>query len=473
MPARRIAATSLTWLPVGLAQDRPVYQALADALAADIRAGRLRAGDRLPTQRALARALGLHVTTVGKAFAEAARRGLVEGTVGRGSFVRARAGDLPRALRAPDGAPLIDFNFNLPAADPGLLDAGPVLAALGADGTRAPLATGYVPRGLPEHRAAGVRWLARSRATVHVDRVLVCGGAQQAMALALSNLVAPGDVVLADEVTYPGLATLVGLLRARLIGVTGDARGMLPEALAEAALANRARVVFTLPNVHNPTGLVWDEARRAEIVAVARRHGLQIVEDDSYGFLLGAPPPPLAALAPERTWFVASTAKALTPGLRIGYLAVPDQGAASAALLERVSETVAALGWMAAPLMAEIATRWIEDGTADAVVAAKRREIAARRELFDRLCGAGASASHAASGHLWLTLRPPWRGAALAARARDEGLALAPAEVFVTERARVPQAVRVCIGTPPTRSQCEQGLEILARVLQGAPAGLA
>jgi DNA-binding transcriptional MocR family regulator len=343
---------------------------------------------------------------------------------------------------------------------------------LAADPRRAPLATGYLTLGLAEHRAAGAAWMARSVAPADADRVLVCGGAQQAMMLALSLLVEPGDAVLVDEVTYPGIKTLADLLRLQLVGVPGDAEGMAPDALAAAARRDRARVVYTLPNLHNPTGAVLGEERRAALVEVARRHGLSLIEDDTYGFLLADPPAPLAALAPERTWFVSSTSKALSPGLRIGYLAVPDAGAGTAALLDRVAAQVTAVGWMAAPLMGEIATRWIEGGAADRVVAAKRAEVAARRTVFARLFGAGASASHPTSCHLWLPLPEPWRGASFAARARERGVAVAPAEVFVSERARLPRAVRVAIGTPSTRAECEHGLARLAGLLAGAPTSL-
>lgn len=462
----------VTWAPAALTQDRPLYMALADALAADVRTGDLRSGDRLPTHRALARALGVHVMTVSRAYAEAARRGLVEGEVGRGTFVRGRASELPAALRGGDGAALIDLNFNVPLADPAWLDCGAVLAELARDPRRAPLATGYVTLGLPEHRAAGAAWMARAGAPADAERVLVCGGAQQAMTLALSLLGEPGQVVLVDEVTYPGIKTLADLLRLQLVGVPGDGEGLLPDALASAARRNRSRVVYTLPNLHNPTGLVMSAGRRHEVAEVARRHGLSILEDDTYGFLLERPPAPLAALAPERTWFVSSTSKALAPGLRIGYLAVPDEGAGTPALLDRVAAQVTAVGWMAAPLMGEIATRWIEGGAADRIVAAKRKEIAARRALFERLCGERATASHPSSCHLWLELPEPWRGATFAARARERGVALAPAEAFVSERARLTRAVRVAIGTPSTRAECERGLIVVAELLAGAPTSL-
>lgn len=464
--------SSTSWCPSAWAEGRPVYQALADCLAADVRAGRLRPGDRLPTHRALAAALGLHVMTVSRGYAEAARRGLVEGTVGRGTFVRGRASEVPSAWRGSDGAEPVDLAFNVPLADPSLLAAGPVLADLAADPRRVPLATGYVTRGLPEHRAAGADWMGRSGAQVHADRVLVCGGAQQAMTLALSVLVEPGDVLLVDEMTYPGIKTLAALLRLRLVGVPGDHGGMLPDALGKAAVRNRSKVVYTLPNLHNPTGVVLSTERRVALAEVARHHGLTVLEDDTYGFLLAEPPPPLVSLAPERTFFVTSTSKALAPGLRIGYLAVPDQGGDTAPLLDRVSGAVTAVGWMAAPLMGEIVTRWIDDGTVDRVVAAKRREVAARRKLFDRHIGKDASASDGRSCHVWLPLPEPWRGADLVAAAAERGVALSSAEAFVSERARLSRAVRVCIGTPATRAECERGLLLLAELLAGAPMGL-
>lgn len=457
------------WRPQTLDDSRPVYVALADALAEDLRAGRLQPGERLPTHRQLAAALGVNVVTVTRGYAEAARRGLVEGTVGRGTFVRQRAEDRPALLRPAEGPPLIDFHFNLPSTDPSWLDLGPVFQDFAARPEQVPLFTGYLTHGLPEHRAAGARWIETAGVPADVDRVLVCGGAQQAMTLALSVLTRPGDAVLVERLTYPGMAALAGVLGLRPVPVPMDAEGLDPGAVGDLAERSGARVLYTMPTLHNPTGAVLSAERRRALVALARERDLALVEDDTYGFLCAQAPPPLAALAPERTWFVAATSKSLAAGLRIGYLQVPDPGDGGGSLVERTAAQVTAVGWMAAPVMAEIVARWIDTGAAERVIAGKRREVAARRALFDRLCGDARTESHPSSAHVWLPLESGWRAADAVARARERGLALASGEAFSVGGSPPEEALRVCLGTPPTRKQCERGLALLADLLAEGP----
>jgi len=182
------------WCPQGLPEGTPLYVAIADALASDLADGRLRAGDRLPTHRALAANLGVNVMTVTRGYAEAARRGLVEGEVGRGTFVRAQGRSAREFLEAPGEARVVDFHFNLPAGDPSILDVEGTLAELSAEpGTAARLTfSGYAAAGLEEHREAGADWLARSGVDAAAERTLVTGGAQHAMTLACATLASPG-----------------------------------------------------------------------------------------------------------------------------------------------------------------------------------------------------------------------------------------------------------------------------------------
>lgn len=446
-----------------------MYVAIADALAADIRGGLLRPGDRLPTHRDLARTLGVNVVTVTRGYAEAARRGLVEGTVGRGTFVRSGARDRPAVLQEGSGPPLIDFNFNIPVTDPLLLDAGALFASFAEEPEQAHLFTGYQTHGLPEHRAAGAGWISRSGVAAEVDRVLVCGGVQHAMTLVLSVLARPGDVVLTEAQTYPGIKSLAGLLGLTLVAVASDEGGLLPDALEAACAAPNVAALYTMPTIHNPTGVQLAADRRQAVVEIVRRHHVAVIEDDSFGFLCAQPPPTLASLAPEQTWYIAGTSKSIAPGLRIGYLLVPDVGPGTAALVDRTAARVTAVGWMAAPLMAEIATRWIEGGAADEVVARKRREVAARRQLFDQICSAATTPSHRESPHVWLPLPVPWRADEFVGQARSRGVALAQASAFTVGAAQPPPAVRVCLGTPPTRRLCKQGVSLLAQLLEGQP----
>lgn len=451
------------WRPSKLSPRGPVYLAIADALALDLEAARLKPGERLPTHRDLARALGVNVVTVTRAYAEAARRGLVEGHVGRGTFVRALA-ERPRTSPERGGrAGAIDLSQNQIALDPRSLDTAALVASMG-ERVEAALQAGYQPAGQREHRAAGASWLARAGLRVGPERVLVTSGGQQALAVVFAAFAKAGDTVLVEELTYAGVKSLAALFRLRLVPVAIDAQGILPEALEEACLRGNPKLLYCMPNLHNPTGVVLPAERRERIARLAERFDLLVLEDDASGFLLESPPPPIAALVPERGLFVTSLSKSLAPGLRVGYLAAPERE------FERLLHTQAALTWMTPTLTAGLASTLIQNGDLLRVAERKRAEIRRRRTLFDGVLGHLETPSHPDSPCLWVTLPEPWRGEEFVAAAEREGVLVSAAETFLVSRAHTPHAARLCLGTPGSRAEVEAALARLAKLLEGVPA---
>ncbi|MBX6321736.1 MAG: PLP-dependent aminotransferase family protein, partial [Rhodospirillaceae bacterium] len=291
------------WVPQLSGRSGPRYVAIAEALAEDVRGGRLRPGDRLPTHRELAYRLGVTVGTVTRAYAEAERRGLVRGEVGRGTYVLGPPAAMPwqaargRTEAAPPAS--IDLSTNIAWPGDAEADLARTLARL-AEGDLAGL-LGYQPAGaLPAHRAAAAAWIALERGMpVAPEQVLVTGGGQQAMAVALTALARPGDLVLTEQLTYPGMRVLANRLHLRLQGVAMDEDGLIPEAFAAACRAGAPRVLYCMPSVQNPTGALMPEARRRAIAEIALDHDVAIVEDDVYGFLAPDGPAPLSVHAPR------------------------------------------------------------------------------------------------------------------------------------------------------------------------------
>ena len=158
-----------------------------------------------------------------------------------------------------------------------------------------------------------------------------------------------------------------------------------------------------------------------------------------------------------------STSKSMAGGMRIGYLAAPER------MVEPLSTSLRATVWMAAPLMAEIASEWIRDGTADRLVEQKRAESAARQELAARALEGFEFDAHPLSFHLWLHLPEPWRSSEFTMQLRRKGVAVTPSEAFVPGRVEAPHAVRVCLGAPRSRAHLESGLAVVGEVLRGTP----
>lgn len=448
------------WRPELSDAPMPRYLAIADALARDLGNGRLSPGMRLPTHRDLADTLGVTVGTVTRAYAEAARRGLISGEVGRGTF--ARAPDIPSSPPRSDGA-LIDLSPNHPPA-PDLEVQRALADTLRAVAGVAHLQTllSYPPEGgLPSHRAAGAEWIARAGVPADPADVLVTNGIQHAMTAVLAALVQPGDVLLTESLTYGGLKALAGLLHFRLQGLALDEHGLRPDAFEAACRSGAAKVLYCVPTLHNPTTSVMPLARRHEIVAIARHHGVTLIEDDVHGLLLPDAPPPLAALAPEQTHYLTGTAKCLAPGLRIGFVRAPS------ARVARIAASIRTTTWMAAPLMAEVIATWVRDGTAARVVAARRIEAIARQALAGRLLARWTVQTQDHAHHLWLHLPEPWRSDTFADEAGRRGVRVTPASAFLVGRGNAPAAVRVCLGAARDHAQLEQGLSLLADVLEG------
>jgi DNA-binding transcriptional MocR family regulator len=445
------------WLSRVERGEGPIYLAVLRALEAAIRAGELHPGDQLPPQRAVAELLGVDFTTVTRAYSAARSRGLVEGAVGRGTFVSARALD--------DDPGLADLSMNLPPPPDGLS-----LGALLRDATNAVLqrtdaATlmSYHPgAGTLGQKAAGARWLAPCLGEVAPERVLVSQGAQTALAAALAALTRPGDAVVVEPLTYPGLKAAAGQLGLRLVSCATDAEGLRPEALRRICAEQAPAALYLVPTLQNPTALTMPSGRRREVADVAQASGLWIIEDDPYSRLLDAPPPAVATFAPARTVYVSTLSKCLSPGLRLAYVVCPEGLVAA-----RVAESLRAIGLMPPPLTAAVVTAWIRDGAADELLAGVRREARARR-------AAAALALPEAQGepesiHVWLPLPAVWRPESLRLAAQEQGLSLVTAEAFAVGPEHE-TGVRISLGGPARRAVLAEALNTVAGLLRQAPA---
>jgi DNA-binding transcriptional MocR family regulator len=443
--------TGLEWAAGVRGQQGPIYVAVVQALEAAMRSGRLHAGDRLPPQRALAASLGVDLTTITRAYALAHSRGLIEATVGRGSFVR----------QLPDEADpvLVDLRMNLP---PPPLDmslsallrntADDILAASDASMLMA-YSSGF---GTAGQRVAGAQWLAPGLEAVSADRVLIAPGAQAALAATLAAVAQPGDKIVSEALVYPGLIDIAKRLGLTLIACPSDVDGLRTDALADLCERHRPAAVYVTPALHNPTTSTLPPTRRAALADLARKQGFWIIEDDPYSLLLGGHLSAVAAYAPDRTVHIATLAKTLTPGLRVAYLVAP------ARLIEALSDSLRALVVMPSPLMTAIATRWIQEGVAAELLEAVRAEAAARREIAARVLPAAVGARH--SIHVWLPLRDGASAGRLKAAAAAQGLALLTDDAFAVGDAH-PAGARISFGGPSQRSVLEKGLRALAGLI--------
>ncbi|MEO5325620.1 PLP-dependent aminotransferase family protein [Mesorhizobium sp. CC13] len=450
--------TASTWSPSISKASGPLYLTIADALAVDIASGRLPAGTRLPPQRTLAEQLGIDFTTVSRAYTEARRRGLIEGRVGQGTYVRSRrpAG----TASTPSG--LVDMSMNLPPRFDELDLATRMwdeISDLRGDNGLELLMRYQEAGGTSRDRAAGGTWLAPRLGEIATGRLLVCPGAQGALLSLLGTLAGPGETICAEALTYPGLLAAAEHLRIRVSAVAMDSAGIIPEAFAEICRKAPPKALYSNPTLHNPTTATLPLERREAIVSIARKHNVPIIEDDAYGALPAKPVAPFAALAPDIVYHVAGLAKCVAPSLRVAYLVTPE-----ARRTAQLTAAVRATSGMASPLTAAIATRWIETGIAQAVLAAIRTDARQRQAMVADILPAELVQADPEGFHAWLRLPGHWNRSEFAARLRSAGVGVVTSDAF-SRADQVPEAVRLGLGAAPDHAALEASLQAIASLI--------
>jgi len=384
-------------------------------------------------------------------------------------FLSARARALQSSaireiLKITERAEVISFAGGLPAPATFPVEAmqaafAKVLAERGREALQYSATEGYAP--LREWIA---RRLSTTAAPVAADDVLIVSGSQQGLDLLAKVLVDPGDRVLVETPTYLGALQSFSLFSPRFVAVASDAQGLLPEAL-DGPLAG-AKFLYCLPNFQNPTGRLLPLERRQQLVAKARELDLLILEDDPYGALsyAGETPPSIRSLAPERTVYMGSFSKILSPGLRLGYVIAP------AAIRAKLVQAKQATDLHTATLSQQAAYEVVKDGFLDT-------HIPGIRKLYREQCEAmlGALERHMPPGvrwnrpqggmFLWVELPRGLDATAVLARAVEQNVAFVPGAPFYASDP-VAETFRLAFVTvPPAR--IEEGVERLAAVIRG------
>jgi DNA-binding transcriptional MocR family regulator len=444
------------WLPRLSAHGGPRFLQIADALQAALVDGSLKPGDRLPPQRQLAAQLDVDLTTITRAYDEARRRNLLEGRGARGTYVAAPKVELTAIL---------DLSMNTPPPPAGvdfddMLKQGLSQVLMRADNEL--LMTYHLAGGSDADRKAGAKWLAPMFGPLDAQQLVVCPGAQAAIAALILALTEPGDAILAEPASYPGLRAAATQFGRRLVAVEADQHGMLPEMLEQACRQHKPGLVFLNPTLQNPTAITMPEQRRKELAGIARRCKVRIVEDDPYWLLADAPPPPIATFAPEQVVYISTLSKCLTPGLRVAFVLIRDPQER-----ERFLAALRSFALMVAPLTAALATQWILDGSADGLMKGIRNEARLRHRMArDILAGRYNGAGDGL--HVWLELPAYWNSSQLARAAASEGIAVTPAEAFATGSESV-NAIRISLGNIKDRGRLQAGLQRLSHLLARRP----
>lgn len=452
---------SKEWIPQLPDTAEPIYRRIVAALTDDLANQRLQPGMRLPTHRELADRLGVNVGTVTRAYAHARRLGLLTGEIGRGTFINSTALHSGKT-EATQG--VIDLMLNKPLT----LENGAFFRKSLAEIAERLSVTHlmeYPPsNGRERLRLAGVKMAQLTGVNATPEQVVLTNGAQQALLAAVSSVTEPGDLMATEALNYAGIRGLAEFLRLRIASVDIDENGMLPDSFERLCKTNKISVLVVTPSIHNPTTATLDLERRQALARISGAYGIPIVENDVYGALVKNPNTPIFNLAETPCWYICGLSKTVASGIRVAFAISSSAGRAG-----RGVSAIHATTWTVAPLMLELASQWIHDGTAQRLIGAHRVEITERQALARRILDEVPFRSHPQSYHIWLPLPSRWRAHEFVEACLKNGVAVSSGAIFQTHPTYMQNAVRVCLGAEQDIDLLQTGLTRLAQTLQYAP----
>ncbi|WP_176036208.1 PLP-dependent aminotransferase family protein [Brucella tritici] len=441
------------------------HRLLTDKIVDDIEKGILLPATRMPTHRDLAHKLGLSVQTVSISYKEAERRGYLRGEVGRGTYVCNRVTERADRFmldRDPSGA--ADLSIIRAVYTEAHENASRCLLEEMSQSDNASFMRPCRPiAGLDRHRAVAREWLRGLSVAVDPGRIIITNGAAHGLFLAVAAVVQPGEVVLTESLTDHGIIGLANVLGFTLRGLPIDEQGILPDAFEIACKAGDVRALVMIPTFGNPTSHLMGPERRIAVAEIARRYDVCVIEDEVYKPILEEKLPSMPELLPDLGFFVTSFTKTVMTGLRTGYLVVPTQYSI------RITSILRVTSWSGVNLMAEMASRWIEDGTAEALIDIQRSELRSRQAQVTDILGALVAGSNPLSLCAWLKIPRNWSEDGLVRALANKGVAVTPSDPFVAGVDRGNGGIRVCLGGRLSRSALQTALETIRETFAQLP----
>jgi DNA-binding transcriptional MocR family regulator len=474
----------------------PVYQQISQYFRDMISQGRISEGYRLPPERKLARTLGVNRTTILNAYRDLKEAGLVAGHVGRGTAVLPLTAETepsphdiqplrwPQLLRQQTDAPwegiIRDLHALTERKDMIILSIGlPALelipTALMRDAEQAiiaelgPEAFSSGPcEGLIGFRTALAALMERRGAACDPEEILVTTGSQQAIDLIARVLLEPGDTVVVEEPSYFGALNVFRRAQARLLGVPVDRNGMRTDFLESLLQRHRPKFIYTLPTYQNPSGALLSLERRRQLLELAYRFRVPVVEDDIYrDFSYGEEPPPTLKGLDDAGFviYVSSFSKVLSPGLRIGWVVAPRPLLHHLVLAKQFTD-------LHSPTLSQLLIeRLLTSGEFLGHVRSLREIYVRRRDAMAEALRTeapeGVSWAKPAGGFYFWCRLPDVPQAALLARAGEEQVSYLPGvSCFVNEPAE--HRVRLSYSHCPA-DQIHEGVVRLMRALRRMP----
>lgn len=479
----------------------PLYVQLRDQLRALVHSGELRTGDRIPASRELATHLGVHRTTVANAYAELEAEGLIQGHVGRGTFI---CGGADKQFSPPprsngNGGPMRwealfadergeeALSRLMPEIPPGAIaftDARPseeffpvedfrrcansVLRAEGRRVLRLGSTDGYEPL-----KRALIEMFQEEGLAVRNEQLLITDGCQQAIDLICKAFLRPGDSVAIENPAYPGAISILAGARVRTLAVNVEASatrngyaGIDLDALETVLMQNRVKFLIITPDFHNPTGTSLPIAERKRLLELAAHYQIPVIEDAIYGRvrLRGNSVPSLKALDRAGTVIqIDSFSKIAFPGLRVGWCIGAESAIERLRLVKQSTDLHT--DQLAQAALADFIRRGYLKRHNEKMKRVYRSRLEAMEEALQKYMPEGTSWTRPDGGmSLWVTLPPGFDAAELLIHLKERGVLFVPGRYFYVQNPQ-PNTMRLGFASLDEK-KIAKGVQTLGELLQ-------
>ncbi|MCG3267720.1 PLP-dependent aminotransferase family protein [Yoonia sp. I 8.24] len=470
--------TDTIWQPNLADAGRSKYQALAHAIREGIASGQLAEGEKLPPVRDLAYRVSVTPGTVARAYKLLIDESLLEAGVGRGTFVAKAKPSPVRSLPSADRFfdPALDRDGQAHLLSPKMPDVGQAnmireAMHILADTTAPDMFLRYPTRDtdLPAREAFAATLDPEQVGAFDIHNIVTSHGGQNAIVMILQSILTGTNPVIAvDELSYGGFRSAGVLCRAEVVGIPWDEDGPLVSALETAIKTHKVQVFCTSAEVSNPTAKQTTPERRVEIAALARAHGVHIIDDDCYRLMntrrIG---PSYRALLPGLGWYLTSPSKSITASLRIGFTVAPKGW--SKALTRTATFSSFGVTRMVTDLYAAIMGHPEINTVVDRVKDRIGKDISAAVRILD-----GYEMRHSATvPFLWLELPIGWRAGEFCQAAEAAGILIKSADDFALRESRSVHAVRIAVNGLVPHAHFVKAMECLRDLLDHPPERIA
>lgn len=458
MPVNSFHDFPMSWKPHINKNEKPLYKILANALEADIQTGILKPGDKLPPQREIADFLDINLSTVTRAFKICEMKGLIFGTIGKGTYISIDVKSHLPMLLQQEPCGMINLGASHPLSSQNSLVTSTMKKLLKKTNIESILNYSE-PLGKEAHRKSGVKWLQQFKLSSYAEDIMITSGLQNSLAVILTSLFRAGDKIAVPPLIYPGFKNIANMLGLRLIAIPFQNTGIDPETLIQKCKTENIKGIYLAPDCHNPTTFNMSNAERQAIAEVIKRYKLICLEDATYSFSQENLPAPLCAYIPKQCIYISTVSNAISPGLRISFLKIPD------AYKTLIADGIRNINVMSSPFDAETVSKLIDSGLASKIIQMNRSEIRDRNKIVDKILCNTDLLGDVNSQFRWLYVNSAKKSSDFEKLAAKHGVQVFSYERFSVGNIATHPAIRIAITSPKTVGELEYALIIIKKLI--------